>query len=40
MCLKNLALANFFNYFLNFHLLFFAEDLEENREEVYLFVET
>ena len=37
MCFKNLPLAYFFNYFLNFHLLFFAEDLVENLDEVCLF---
>ena len=34
MCFKNLALAHFFNCLLNFHLLFFAEDLLENLDEV------
>ena len=36
MCLRNLPLAYFFNCLLNFHLLFFAEDLAENLDKVCL----
>ena len=35
MCFKNLALTHFFNCLLNFHLLFFGEDLVENLDEVF-----
>ena len=34
MCFKYLPLAHFFNCLLNFCLLFFAEDLVENLDEV------